>query len=126
MFCLHNCGAPNIKRSLAALVIVTLGYVHRHGYRQLSLHALQAAKRLGWVKGVNAAARTAKVVWTDNGESADVSVYQLQVRTSSATLQCHCLQHSVGSPAWPRSLMAWACHAMGHYSELSRCCRFCC
>jgi hypothetical protein len=40
---------------------------------------LQAAKRFGWVKRVNAAGRTATVAWADGGADSEHSVYQLQV-----------------------------------------------
>lgn len=40
---------------------------------------LQAAKRFGWVRRVNAAGRTAAVAWVDGGADTEHSVYQLQV-----------------------------------------------
>lgn len=41
--------------------------------------APQAAKRVGWVKRVNAAGRTATVAWIDGSTNSEHSVYQLQV-----------------------------------------------
>ena len=41
--------------------------------------APQAPQRVGWIRSVNATARTATVVWRDDGSATELSVYQLQL-----------------------------------------------
>lgn len=55
-----------------------LWHLSRHG------SAPQAVKRVGWVKRVNAAGRTATVAWTDGSVDSDHSVYQLQVQAEGS------------------------------------------